>query len=281
MHMNDDQSMPPQSETQSFDVPHGEPPQEQQSPEVVPWSEVEKSEKQQLAGLGTKAIIAANVIVFALMALASGGESLLVPSLKTLVEWGADFGPLTLSGEYWRVFTACFIHIGFIHLAMNMYALWQVGLAVEALYGTSKFLTIYVIAGIAGSLVSLLFNPQIVSAGASGAVFGTFGAFWAYFKRHERDFDKDFVKSASRSVIILLIYNLAFGLSAPGIDNAAHIGGFLAGLVAGFALAPDVVLSKKWSWKEILRLVVILGLLAVLAHVAEQNFSVDLRPRAS
>ncbi len=173
------------------------------------------------------------------------------PSQKTLLDWGADFGPLALNGQYWRIFTSMFVHIGIIHIAMNMYILWDVGNILERLYGTSKFLAIYVLAGLGGAVASLCFNPGVLSAGASGAVFGAFGALLAIFRGHNSSFDKGYIQGATRSVVFLLVFNLLWGLSQKGIDNAAHVGGFFTGVLAGFAVLPLLLGDKSWSAKNV------------------------------
>lgn len=157
-------------------------------------------------------------------------------STTTLVQMGAKFDPLILEGEWWRFFSAMFLHIGFLHLFMNSLALFYLGGAVERIFGSGRFLLIYFIAGFAGSIASFVFNDNI-SAGASGAIFGLFGALLYFGIRNRRIFFRTF----GSSVIVILIINLGFGFAVPMIDNGAHIGG----LVGGFAAAAFTGLPKR------------------------------------
>lgn len=195
----------------------------------------------------TAALVTINCLIFAAMAFISQGQSLSQAGERLMLHWGSNFGPLTLSGEYYRLVTSLFLHFDFMHILFNMWALWQVGMAVERLYGSGKFLLIYLLAGIAGSLNSLYFHPQSISAGASGAVFGAFGAFLVFLKIHEKRFDPKAVKATVQSIIVLLFFNLVFGMSHAFIDNAAHVGGFFGGVVGGWAACPKQAESKQWS----------------------------------
>jgi rhomboid protease GluP len=120
------------------------------------------------------------------------------------------------------------------------------------LYGSSKFLVIYLLAGLGGSVVSLFFSPSIISVGASGAVFGAFGAFLAILKGHASSFEKGALQSIWRSVIFLLAFNLIWGFAHKGIDNSAHIGGFITGVLAGAAVLPINLGDHRWSTQNAL-----------------------------
>jgi rhomboid protease GluP len=121
----------------------------------------------------TTVIVAANVLVFAVMAVA--GVSLLHPLPASLLKWGGNYGPATLHGEPWRLATSMFVHGGLLHLAMNTWVFWYVGRLVERLLGPLAFSAAYLLAGLAGSIASLAVHPATVSVGASGAIFGLFG----------------------------------------------------------------------------------------------------------
>lgn len=162
------------------------------------------------------------LVIFALMEFFGSSTSLL-----TLVEFGAKYDPLIHQGEWWRFFTAIFLHIGFLHLFMNCLALFYLGSAVERIYGTPRFVFIYLVAGLFGSISSFAFNSQ-VSAGASGAIFGCFGAL-LYFGIVYR---KLFFRTMGLNIIVILIINLALGFMIPMIDNSAHIGGLVGGFLA-------------------------------------------------
>lgn len=225
----------------------------------------------------TPAIIGMNFLVFFAMVATTGGEAFLHPTGKTLVDWGANYGPLTfMNGEYWRVLTNVFVHIGIVHICMNMYVLWDVGSVLERLYGSGKFVLIYLLAGIGGSLVSLFFNPTIVSAGASGAVFGAFGALLAIFKGRQQMFDRNFLQSAMRAVGFLLVFNLIWGFSQRGIDNAAHIGGFVTGVVVGFALLPGQPGDKRWSLQNVVWFILLTVAMCAAAYAEYTLFARQL-----
>ncbi|UCZ54555.1 rhomboid family intramembrane serine protease [Bacillus shivajii] len=146
---------------------------------------------------------------------------------ETLITFGAKFNPLILEGEWWRFFSAMFLHIGIFHLLMNSLALFYLGGAVERIFGTSRFFIIYFLAGLAGSVASFAFNEN-VSAGASGAIFGCFGALLYFGVRYKRLF----FRTMGMNVIVILVINLAFGFMVPMVDNGAHIGGLIGGFVA-------------------------------------------------
>ncbi len=178
----------------------------------------------------TQGIIAVNILVF-IVNLAMGA-GIMGPSIQQLIDWGADYGPLTLEGEYWRLLSSTFLHIGIIHIGFNMYALLFIGSILEPLLGRARFLSSYLICGIAGNILSLYWNPDIVSAGASGAVFGMFGFLLGVLIFKRDMLNPVFRKNMLRSIGPMIVINLGLGFS-PGIDNAAHIGG----LVSGFLLA--------------------------------------------
>jgi membrane associated rhomboid family serine protease len=220
---------------------------------------VAASNKPDPGGLGggfrntpaTVFFIAANVIVFGAMVLMTGGQAFLNPPLKTLYDWGADYGPATLTGEWWRVMTSTFLHGGIVHIGMNMYVLQDVGRGVERMYGTSKFVVIYLLAGLGGSIMSLFFNPEIISVGASGAVFGCFGAFLMIIRGHAASFEKGYLQAITRSLVFLLAFNLIWGFTHKGIDNSAHIGGFITGVLAGACVLPKHFGEKHWTTQNV------------------------------
>lgn len=197
-----------------------------------------RKEEQKVFSFGkpniTIIFLAVQIIVFILMEIAGSSES-----TATLVEFGAKYNPYILQGEWWRFITPIFIHIGFLHLALNSMALYYLGSSVERIYGSIRFFAIYIFAGFAGVVASFVFNTT-VSAGASGAIFGCLGAL-LYFGISNK---KLFFRTMGMNIILLLIVNLAFGFIMPGIDNAGHIGG----LIGGFMAAAAVGLPKKGKW---------------------------------
>lgn len=170
----------------------------------------------------TYLFIAVQIMMFLLMEAAGGSTN-----TSVLIQFGAKSNWLILEGEWWRLFTPIFLHIGILHLVMNTLALYYLGSMVERLFGNSRFLFIYLFAGFFGSLASLLFS-QNISAGASGAIFGCFGAL-LYFGTV---YPKLFFRTMGMNILVIIAINLAFGFSMSGIDNAGHIGGLIGGFLA-------------------------------------------------
>lgn len=185
--------------------------------------------------LVTPTLVALNVLVFLAMCIA--GMNPVTPDGEMAVRWGSDFGPLTLGGQWWRLFTSTFIHFGVIHLALNMLALYQNGRTIERLFGSARFLLLYVFAGLTGSLASLLWNPMVNGAGASGAIFGVFGGMLAFVINPRNDVPKEVMTEHRNSTLLFAGYSLFYGFIHSGIDNAAHIGGLVGGFAMGLLLA--------------------------------------------
>lgn len=179
----------------------------------------------------TYIIMAICIILFILMEL-SGGST----NSQTLLKYGANLDVLVKNGEYYRLFTCIFLHIGIMHLLCNMYSLYIIGREVENLFGKIKYIIIFILSGIFGSIMSLSFTHNTISAGASGAIFGLLGAL-LYFGMHYRTYLGEAIK---RSIIPIIVVNLIIGFFAEGIDLAAHIGGLVGGvLVAMMVGVPD------------------------------------------
>jgi membrane associated rhomboid family serine protease/Flp pilus assembly protein TadD len=153
-----------------------------------------------------------------------------------VLRWGADYGPYTLNGQYWRLITSMFLHFGIIHIAGNMWCLWSLGRLAEKLLGSVTVFGVYLLTGIGASLSSLSWDPMRVSAGASGAIFGIAGVLITtlYFGQH--NLQKDAVRRLLGYVVRFSLLNLLFGLQGH-IDNMAHLGGLVSGLLIGFFLA--------------------------------------------
>jgi rhomboid protease GluP len=188
------------------------------------------------------AIVAANVIVFAVMCTA--GLSPFSPTGDQLVSWGANFGPRTLAGEPWRLFASLFLHYGAIHLLFNMAVLWNVGLLTERMFGPLQFVVLYLAAGLCGGVASLVVHPQVASAGASGAVFGVYGALGALLWRQRSAIPAPVLEQLKRTGLTFLGYNLVYGFILPNVDVAAHVGGLLGGAAAGALLARPLVIGR-------------------------------------
>jgi rhomboid protease GluP len=159
--------------------------------------------------------------------------------VNVLVFMGAKVNVLVAIGQYWRLFTSMFLHIGLLHLFFNGYALLVIGTEIERILGWKRFLTIYFSSGLFGGLASYAFSPN-VSAGASGAIFGLIGALAAFFALHRQQLGS-WGRKRLGNIAFLIAINLFFGFTQPGIDNWAHMGGLLSGFGLGWAMAPRYV----------------------------------------
>jgi membrane associated rhomboid family serine protease len=186
----------------------------------------------------TWALLGANLAVFALMMSYTDGDiRARTPAYDlALVNFGAKVNSLIDSGEYWRLVTPIFIHIGIIHLAINMYSLYVVGQQVERLYGAARCAILYLVTGIAGVVASYLYSPGAVSAGASGAIFGLVGVLFSFGIRYRNELPGVFRKAFGVGVLPTILLNLWIGYAIPGIDNYAHIGGLVVGAILAFVL---------------------------------------------
>ena len=184
----------------------------------------------------TVTLIAINVSVYGLM-LISGTHF----TAEQMVPWGGNFAPLTESGQWWRLVTACFLHFGFLHIAVNMYVLFQVGLLTEFLFGKTRYLLIYLAAGIAGNIAGLYLHPYGVEAGASGAIFGVYGALLAHLLTVRGAVPRQHAIKIGIAAAFFLAYNLIVGLATPNTDVVAHVAGLLVGFPLGLALARPLV----------------------------------------
>jgi rhomboid protease GluP len=207
----------------------------------------------------TYVFIAAQLIMYFLLEM-SGGST----NIQTLIHFGAKYTPLILEGEWWRLLTPIVLHIGLIHLIMNTIALYYLGTAVERIYGNSRFLFIYLFAGFAGTTCSFVFSPSL-SAGASGAIFGCFGALLFFGLKYK----SLFFRTIGMNIISLVAINLLFGILMPGIDNAGHIGG----LIGGFLASSIVQLPKHHSiYSQTAALLFTFAMTAVLLFIGFQGW---------
>lgn len=182
----------------------------------------------------TNLLMAINIIVFILMVVKR--VPLFSPTSDQIVAWGGNFGPLTMGGQPWRLLTNIFVHIGIVHIVANMWALFVLGRLAESLYGRASFLAVYLISGMVGSVASLLWNPMGVSAGASGALFGILTALIATLYVGKLPLPKHVVRPVLGTLVLWAALQLGYGFWKTGIDNAAHIGGLVTGLIIGFPL---------------------------------------------
>jgi membrane associated rhomboid family serine protease/Flp pilus assembly protein TadD len=183
----------------------------------------------------TFSLIAFNLAVFLLMAVSSGHW--LKFSGGQVLQWGGNYGPLTMEGHWWRLVSTMFVHIGLFHLAVNMWALYELGGLAEQIYGSVPTLVMYLLTGAAGSIASLARNPTIVSAGASGAIFGLAGVLIVTLALRRLAVRSGELTIVLASLLAFAGYNLSYGFLKGGIDNGAHLGGLTSGLLIGVALA--------------------------------------------
>ncbi|HTD56004.1 MAG TPA: rhomboid family intramembrane serine protease [Silvibacterium sp.] len=225
----------------------------------------------------TYVLIGINVLVYLGMTLS--GVSFISPRVEQLVHWGANNGTLVLQyGEWWRLVTAMFVHVGIIHIATNMWCLWNLGLLAEPLMGPLGVFAAYIFTGLAGNLLSIAIHPgvpggprSIVGAGASGAVFGLAGVLIILLKSPLLPMPQAELKRLRWSVIQFALLNFAIGLytafgpSPVQIDNMAHLGGFLSGLAFGVPLVPRIGAPRETFFRR--RRLAIAGMTFALALI--------------
>ena len=209
----------------------------------------------------TLALLSCNIVVFAITLYYGAG--LWHNSSGVQLAWGANFGPATQDGQWWRLATAMFLHFGILHLALNMWALWDVGRLVERLYGRKRFIALYLACGVAGNLLSLVVQGnRAVSGGASGAIFGIYGALLTFLWRERKHVDRGEFRWLFGAASVFTVVTLVMGQVIPGIDNAAHIGGLVTGALLGrtltrpWALASSRTHSGRWVAAALLVLMV-------------------------
>jgi rhomboid protease GluP len=230
----------------------------------------------------TYVLVGINCLVF--LGMLFSGISVVAPTPEQLLNWGADYGPYVLIlGEWWRLLTATFVHVGIVHLATNMWCLWNLGLLGEPLVGPFGMVAAYLLTGIGGNLLSTAIHPGvpggsggIVGAGASGAVFGLAGVLILLLKSPLLPLPKMEVQRLRKSVIWFAVLNFVIGAgtwiarTSIQIDNMAHLGGFLSGLAFAVPLVPRIgarrELFLRRRWFAVLGMSFLLLLLAFGVH---------------
>lgn len=199
----------------------------------------------------TRLLMIINSIVFVIMTLSGGTES-----IPNLVRFNAMVKPLVYQGEWWRVFTAQFIHIGFFHLLMNMYFLNTIGPLFERLYGSRNFLIMYLIAGVVGNLFTYAFgSPRTVSAGASTSLYGLLGLAIGIMLNYKND---EILRSFGASFVSVVVINIVYSILMPRVGILGHLGGFIGGIVlSGIFPIINRELSRTTSLVSIIVLVVL------------------------
>jgi rhomboid protease GluP len=209
----------------------------------------------------TTTLVVINLAVFVWM-IATSGAIMGFNGLE-LVHAGGNFGPYTLSGEYWRLVTTGFVHGNLLHLAFNVWCLWSLGQLSEKLFGSWITGAVYVLTGVGGAMLSIFMHPERLEIGASGAIFGIAGAVLSGVKFGNVSLSAWQKRSITSSLIFFAGFNLVIGI-APGIDNWCHIGGFVTGLIFGVPLATANASGKKtFEWMTILLASAVLAVLGL------------------
>ncbi len=260
-------------------------------PPPPPSAPERKSRPVWVVAPATHVLVGLNCGVFLLMLL--HGASIWMPSIDQIMQWGADRPyNVLVYGEWWRIVTAMFVHVGILHLATNMWCLWNLGLLAEPLMGRFGLAAAYILTGAAGNLLSTFYNwvwplrdssgaPFFqAGAGASGAVFGIAGVLIVLLKSKRLPIPPLELKRLRKSVIYFAAINLVIGLSVNfgsgftgvAIDNSAHIGGFLCGLLFAAPMVPRIGSPRqvfRWRLRLSASLVVLLLVLFgfYIAHI--------------
>ncbi len=210
----------------------------------------------------TYALIAINILGYIFSAFLS--KNFIDIDTEVLVHMGALYGPITVPfGEWWRLLSAIFLHGGIMHLFMNMFSLYLIGRGVERYFNTVSYVSIYLFSGLLGGLASLYMHPASVGVGASGAIFGIFGAlagFFIAYKEKIQAHTKAFMKEFS----IIIGVNLMIGLSIPSVDVSAHVGGLIIGILGGYAIAKN----PKWVWGYSLAMMLLM--VSIMRYLSSQ-----------
>jgi rhomboid protease GluP len=223
----------------------------------------------------TTTLVGMNVAVYLVMVLT--GVSPVSPAIPQLLKWGANWGPLSLGAEPWRMLASNYVHGGIIHIALNMWCLWNLGFLAERIFDPWTYVLTYTACGLAGSLSSLWWHPMAVGVGASGAIFGLAGALIAALYLGHLPISKQAIQGTLKSLLMFAGYNLFFGAAVPGIDNSAHIGGLVAGLALGAVLAKHLMAPPEvrdgWRRGVFLGAAVVLVLVFVLVKHLSGNLA--------
>ncbi len=213
----------------------------------------------------TTAIIAICAIVYVAMSVSSG--TFVRPTAGDIFRWGGTGPEIIQQNQWWRLVTAVFVHIGIIHIASNMYVFWGLGVIAERLLGRWNFLAVYLLTGIAGNVLSLLLKPNIVGAGASGAIFGLAGVLISVLQFGRLTVPNERLKPLKQQVVRLALINLVIGAVVPAINNVAHLGGLIYGLLLGLLFAWSTRFEREARLKfQTIGLAAATALLAVASY---------------
>ncbi len=163
---------------------------------------------------------------------------------EALVNMGALYAPyIIIHDEWWRLFTAMFLHGGMMHIVMNMFSLYLIGRGAEMYFDKKSYISIYLFSGLIGGLISIYMHSNSVGVGASGAIFGLFGALAGFFLAHKEQLGSHTIKFMKSFGMIIGI-NLIIGLVIPSVDVTAHIAGLVVGFIGGYIIS----LNAKYMW---------------------------------
>ena len=244
---------------------------ETREPEVWSATEVEQNRrfKEFLANaprpVVTKAVLILNIQVFVVMA--AFGAYAGRPADDSFLRWGADYGPLTIDGQWWRVVMAMFLHFNLMHLLMNMAGLLYMGWFAERLFGRARFGILYLLAGVGGNLNSLYWHPLAVAGGASGAIFGVFGGVLGFVLFQPGIVPKHRVRSLAKGAAVFIGANLLYSFTSKEIDAAAHVGGLVTGFVLAAAFTRAMV-QKDFGVRLRMCIVDVMVVLAIFTAMA-------------
>jgi rhomboid protease GluP len=219
----------------------------------------------------TTTLIGMNVAVYVAMVLT--GVPPVEPLIPQLLKWGANYGPLSLGPDPWRILASTYVHAGIIHIALNMWCLWNLGFLAERIFDPWTYVLTYTFCGLAGSLSGLWWHPRSVGVGASGAIFGLAGALIAALYLGDLPISRQAIQGTLRSLLVFAGYNLFFGAAVPGIDNSAHMGGLVAGLALGAVLSKHLTapaeVRDRWRLGVFFVAAIVLFLIYIeLKHVS-------------
>lgn len=221
----------------------------------------------------TPLLLLANVVVF--LAMVASGMDPVSFKASDLVDWGGNWGPDFQDGEVWRLLTAMFLHGSIIHLGLNMIALWEVGRLLEMFQGHLRFFIIYFLSGLFASMASLWHDPYVVSVGASGALFGVYGAYVGYLIHERNSMPRQLQQRLLQGSILFITINVAYGFQVEGIDNAAHIGGLVMGAILGWYFSHSIyqnspIRPRQWFTAGTLVLALAVSIPATQASVGSR-----------